>query len=174
MTSIDEFFNKIKDKPYGWHDKEGQLHTNIVPGEFYNEFELRTLEDTNFDNAVCWEICELERKELTKNNIPLKTIFVYEKDNKRFPCHTFVVFKENDNYYWLEGSWIGHRGIHEYNNLKEIFDYFRNNFSDFSKDYIKENLVFLEYKQPVNIKTCQEFYDNALEGKLLDDNSTIN
>jgi len=168
LKLVEDFYNSIKDIKYGWYDKDNNLYLNLKDGNFKKKYKMQKTKDIIKNNhAICWEMCELERDFLKKNKIKHQTIFVYEKDNPSFPCHTFIVFKSNNKWYWLEGSWKKEKGIHEYNNLYEITNFFRNNFSDFSKKYKKEKLVFYKYKKPLRRLSCNGYYRHCMLGKKI-------
>lgn len=170
MEKLQEYFDSIKDIEYGWHDKDGVLHDKIDPMLMLETYEMQPLENIlKTKHAICWEMCELNRKFLTKNNYEFKTLFVFEKDNKAMPCHTTTVVYLNDKVYLLETSWINHKQLTMFNNIEEIFEYFKENFSDFSKNYNKDNLEFYDYNKPRENINCYDFYMNALNSIKLND-----
>ena len=69
--------------------------------------------------GVCWGFCELERLFLFENNLEHECYFIesYTDDGKigGGATHTFVLYTENDKWYWFEFSWVCYRGIWEYN-----------------------------------------------------------
>lgn len=165
VKAVKDFYNHIKDINYGWHDKEGKIHERLTG--FHENFILQDADTIVKDNyAVCWEMCELERDFLNINNIENKTIFVILKNTHI--CHTFIVYKENDKYYWLEASWANKKGIHKFNSLEEILDYYRDNFQDFAKrEYDRNDLEFYEYKNIYPGMNCESFYETCFKGTKL-------
>lgn len=167
MKDILEFYNSIKNIKYGWHDKHGKVHENLKD---YRELYVLSDENTVLrdNHAVCWEMCEIQRHFFNKHNIENKTIFAYLQNSRNNACHTFSVFTLNNKWYWFEASWINKKGIHEFNSLEDILEYYRNNFEDFAKtEYNKEDLLFFEYD---NIKTgmnTDEFYNHCLNSKAI-------
>ena len=168
LSIVEKFYNEIKDVEYGWYDKQGILHVNIKDENFGKRYKMQKTKDImKHNHAICWEMCELEREFFKKNKIKHQTIFVYEKDNPNYPCHTFLVFPSNNKWYWFEGSWKEEKGIHEYKSLYEIINYFRNNFSDFSKKYKKDKLKFYRYRKPLRRYGCNGYYRHCMLGKKI-------
>lgn len=169
MINIKKFYSDIKDIKYGWHTKNGQLHEKLTEGNFAKDYKMQSIkniEKTNY--AICWEMCELQRKYFKKRKIKHKTIFAILKKHRRLPCHTFTVFNYNNKWYWFEASWQNQKGIHEYNSLSEILDYFRNNFEDFTKgEYDKSNIEFYSYLKPPFRFNCNLFYFWCLHSRKL-------
>ena len=137
MRSIKNFYEEIKDIKYGWHDKKGNLHEKLTDGNFAKQYKMQKTKDIkNSGYAICWELCELQRKYFKKRQIKHKTIFVILKKDRRLPCHTFSIINYNNKWYWFETSWENQKGIHEFNSIPEILDFYRENFRDFTKgDY---------------------------------------
>lgn len=169
MQEIKKFYNEIKDINYGWYDKYGKLHQKLKGQNFTKIYRMQKVKDIRKHNyAICWEMCELEREYFKKRKISHKTIFTILREDKRYPCHTFLVFNLNHKWYWLEASWDKKKGLHEYNSLDKIFDYIKNNFEDFAgSNYDKEQIEFYEYKKPLIRPNCNLFYYYCLHGKKL-------
>ena len=166
MISIKKFYNEIKDINYGWHDKNKVLHEKLTEGDFAKEYKMQRIKDIKKTNyAICWEMCELQRKYFRKRQIKHYTIFAILKKHKRLPCHTFSVIEYNNKYYWFEASWSKEKGIHEFNSLTEILEFYRNNFHDFCKgEYNPNNLEFYKYLKPPIRMNCNMFYFWCMHG----------
>lgn len=169
MKEIEKFYNEIKNINYGWYDKKGNLHKKLKGENFSKLYRMQKIKDIRKNNyAICWEMCELERLYFKSKNIHHKTIFALLKEDKRFPCHTFLVFNLNDKWYWFEASWDKKKGIYEYQSLEEILNYIKDNFEDFAgREYNKEKIEFYEYKKSLIRPNCNMFYYNCLHGKKL-------
>ena len=97
MQKIKELYSELKDINYGWIDKNKQIHTNLAKGNFKKNYRMQSLKEIKKTNhAICWEMCELERLYFKKNKIKHKVIFAILKTQKRKPCHTFLVFENNN------------------------------------------------------------------------------
>lgn len=167
MKEIEELYNKLKEINYGWHDKDGIVHDKLI--NYRELFRLSDSNDVLKDNyGVCWELCEIQRKFFNEKKIPNKTIFAYLNKSKNNACHTFSVFYLNDKVYWFEASWHNQKGIHEFNNLEEILDFYRNNFYDFARvEYNKDDMTFFEYDDVEKGMTTEDFYKHCLSSKKI-------
>ncbi len=168
MEDIESFFNSIKNIKYGWQDKRGNFHASLKDGNFKKDYKMQKTDDILKNNyAICWEMCELQRKFFKEKHLKVKNIFVMLK-NSHGECHTFTVFYLNNYWYWFEASWEKQKGIHQFNSLAEILDFYRDNFSDFAKKgYDKKNLVFYEYAKPLFRYNCNWFYYHCCLGKKI-------
>jgi len=65
--------------------------------------------------GTCWDQVELERKWFEENDYKYKTIFtIFEEDfTNNLPTHSFLMFYENEKWYWFEHSADANKGIHE-------------------------------------------------------------
>ena len=169
MRNIKKFYESIKDIKYGWHEKNGILHEKLTEGNFAKDYKMQKTNNIEKSNhAICWEMCELQRKYFRKRQIKHKTIFTVLKKHKRLPCHTFSVIEYNNKYYWFEASWENQKGIHEFNSLKEILEFYRNNFEDFTKgEYDRDNIEFYSYIKPPFRMNCNLFYYWCMSGRKI-------
>ena len=166
MKEILDFFNDIKTINYGWHDKDGNIHESLK--DFKDNFQLQDINKILEDRyAVCWEMCEVQKDFFNKKEIENKTIFAFLDKSKNYANHTFSVFFMNGKCFWFEASWKSKKGIHEFNSLEEVLEYFRNNFIDFSKvEYDKNNMRFFEYENN-NAVDSENFIKYCLSSKEL-------
>lgn len=75
--------------------------------DFNTEYFLQTPEQLlSSKHGVCWDQIELERFWFSKKLIDFKTYFlVFAKQAaNNLPTHTFLVYKNNDKFYWFENS----------------------------------------------------------------------
>jgi len=168
MEEIEEFYNKLKDKKYGWHDKNNKLHRKLSDGNFTKNFKMKKLKDIEErHHAICWEMCELERDFFKKRKIKHKVIFMVSREDKKYYCHTFLVFYLDGYWYYFEASWDRMKGVHKYKKLEDIFEYLKDNFSDFMKkdDYDRSKISFYEYRRPLFVKSCNMFYFHCMHSK---------
>lgn len=121
---LDYMSNNIK---YGFLDKNGKIHNNSN-SEDWNDFgSLCIVQDASgllkTKHGTCWDQVELER-DWFNNNYEYKTIFLWFELDKpnNLPTHTFLIFKDNDKYYWFENSFEKHRGIHEFNSEEDLIE----------------------------------------------------
>lgn len=168
MKLIQDFYTEVKNIQYGWFDKENKLHENLK--DFNGNYIMQDIDNIMETNhAICWEMCELQRNFFNKNNIENKTIFAYLKNSKNNACHTFSVINCNDKWYWFEASWANKRGIHEFDSLEDILEYFRNNFTDFSRtEYNPDDLEFYEYNKVNSGVDAVGFFKHCLSSKKIE------
>lgn len=165
MKQVKKFNKKLSKIDYGWYDKEGKLHVGLRDGKFSKEYRMQyTDEIKRHKNAVCWDLCEVEREYFELRKIPFMTVFGVNKKERKKPCHTFLVFKNNGKYYWFESSWKRMEGVREYNSLDELFDDFMDNFGDFVKgrEYNKSDIEFYKYKKPRPRINYNQFYIHCM------------
>ena len=153
--------NKIMDNiNYGFITKDNKIinDNNSKEWDNFNEYYyLQSPEELLKSKVgVCCDQVELERYLFSKYNINTKTYFIYLDDLENLPSHTFLVYQDNNKYYWYEHSWYNQKGIHEYNNLNELLLDVKNKFiSDYDNSY---KLYLYEYQKPKYHITCNEFY----------------
>ncbi len=166
MKDIQNIMNDIQ---YGY------LYNGINIFNHENEYDIDEIyhlqspeEVLHNKYAICWDQVELERKLFQEKNYPIKTYFIYylEKQDQLF-THTFLVYKENDKYYWYENAWDSYKGIHEYKNiddcLEDIFHKFIN-----EKNPSNESTYYLyEYKTPPYHITSYELFQFIRKQKLV-------
>lgn len=169
QEKIKKFYQDLKDIRYGWHDRNNTLHKHLSDGNFKKEYKMQKISKIKESNhAICWEMCELERQFFKQEKIHHKVIFALLQGNKKFPCHTFLIYEDNGKWYWFEASWDKKKGIHEYASLVELLDYIRNNFYDFVKsEYDPQKINFYEYKKPFKRMSCNLFYFHCMHGRKI-------
>ncbi len=121
--------------------------------------------------GVCWDQVELERCYLEKSRIEADSYFIIAYDNKMYPTHTFIVVKDNNNYYWLEHSWEIHRGVHIYDSLSELLSDVKYKFkkSIEKQNVLNYDIVIYKYDKPKYNISCNEFMkhcENGIKVKL--------
>jgi len=91
-----------------------------------DEYKIKSIDQIlKTREGICYDIVELERELFTKLHYEFKTFFAYQGlPIDEHPTHTFLVFKENNKYYWFESSWESYRAIHNpFNSYKEVCNY---------------------------------------------------
>ena len=107
---------------YKWMDKNGNFHDEITPN-MYEEYSLMTPEEVlKYKCGICVDQTEFERDWFNKHNFKHKvmTIQIIRKDTA--PGHTFLIYQDNNKYYWFENAWYDERGIQEYNSYEELIE----------------------------------------------------
>lgn len=177
MKKLKKFNKELSSIKYGWYDKNNNLHESLKDGNFIKDYRMQSIKNVlKHKYSICWDLCEVERDFFKKTNYQFVTIFAVLKTQKKKPCHTFLVFKDNESFYWFEASWNKMKGIRKYNSLEEILDDVRNNFFEFTKnkDYYKSDIDFYIYKKPFNRISCNMFYFHCMYlGKKINGNSKL-
>ena len=107
---------------YKWMDKNGNFHDDITPN-MYEEYSLMNPEEVlKYKCGICVDQTEFERDWFNKHNFKHKvmTIQIIRKDTA--PGHTFLIYQDNNKYYWFENAWYDERGIQEYNSYEELIE----------------------------------------------------
>lgn len=125
----------------------------------------------------CFEQVELARYLLSKQNISCKSYFMEmnREDNigKGFVAHGFLVFEEDDKFYWLERAYCGGRfiGVHQYDSLKELFsDFIKKTIDVFENIYKKpaKNIRIRQYDAPTFPIAYTDHVFNCLNSEEID------
>lgn len=161
---VKEIMNLMENIEYGFLDKNNH---NIFLGEnigkrFNQEYHLMSPQELLQKKVgVCWDQVELERKLFTENNIKNSTYFIYIDDKQSLPLHTFLVFSMNNKIYWFEHSWFDEKGVHEYNNIKDLLNDVKSKFIKSRENELPNffKLYIYKYDKPKYNISCDEFYN---------------
>lgn len=164
---MEHFSKKIMDImdtiEYGFKNKIGENIYNLGDVEwnkFYEFYYLQTPDELLQSKCgICWDQVELERKMFNEYDVKVKTYFIYGIDGMDLPSHTFLVYENEEIYYWFEHSWGIYRGIHAYKSLKLLLGDVKEKFM--SSNLLKESIndIYLyEYNMPPIHIGCDEFY----------------
>ena len=145
MNTPEELIDKMHNIKYGWIDKEGTKHdSKIIRAIFEKDWYLQDPHDLeNTKVGVCWDQVEYERLFFQEKNIPFKTIFMIYDTGIKQHMHTFLVYKENKKYCWIENTYEHFIGINKYDTFKELLD-------------IKNKMDYYEQNLDSNIKTINK------------------
>ena len=118
--------------------------------------------------GICWDQVELERELFKNTKFKYETYFIYLNDNNMLPSHTFLVYQNNNNYYWFEHSWNKYMGVHQYKSMKKLYEDVKNKFVK-ENNYVSKNATFgmYLYEKPKKHIKCMEFYDYVVTGKKI-------
>ena len=124
--------------------------------------------------GTCWDQVELERLWFEKNRYTIHTFFMWFEVNKEnsYPTHTFLIYENDNKYYWFENSFEAERGIHEFDSLDDAIEcvkskqikYTKNNFPDSSLDDMKSLTVY-EYSKPANHLGVDDYLNHVTSTK---------
>ena len=164
---------------YGYKGKNNKIYTDISSKEFDDDFhdycivqDYIGVLDTKI--GTCWDQVELEREWFLNNNYQFKTYFICFNIKENHATHTFLVYKDNNKYYYFEHSFETYKGIHEFDNLNELLKYVVENQINFvleNNDFnynLSDYVVLFEYNKPNKDCSVEEFFNNIMKGRLLD------
>lgn len=162
----------LKEIKYGFLDENGHNIMEVDPEkwdkEFNNFYYIQTpVELLKSKYGTCFDQVELERYLFKNENIKVKTYFICTYDVDMCPSHTFLVYEENNKYYWFEHAWYQYKGIHEYANLDSLLKDVKNKFI-LSHECHKDAWTFVyEYANLPKHLTCDEMYAYCEKQKLI-------
>ena len=167
VNSVLEIFEDIKDIENGWMDMEKNIYKNVDKG-FKKKYILSSPEET-FKNKVgtCFDLVELERTYFKNLDLKYNAYFMIYYESKRIYTHAFMVYEENEKFYWFESSWENDKGIHEYMSLYDLL-------TDVRKEFVKNNnikfmdndyLCVYKYKKPKYHIGLKELYKHCENGE---------
>ncbi len=126
-----EFLNKNLKYGFTYRNKiytEDNPNFNDNMNKFY---KVRLKKDfIKSGYGVCWDFCEFEREFFSSLKIKHECYFIvnFLTRIKGGPTHTFLIYEQNNKWYWFEYSWFNFRGIWEYSSrgeaLKDIINKF--------------------------------------------------
>lgn len=117
--------------------------------------------------GTCWDQVELERLWFTNNNYAFKTIFIWFECGRicNLPTHTFLIYENNNKFYWFEHAFEACRGIHEFDTMEDAISYVVDKHVEYSShddDFRpgdENTIVYYEYSKPNKNVSVQEFLD---------------
>ena len=152
---------------YGYKDVNNKYH-NSVDNNFSDDYRLESPDEIKESKlGICWDQVEYERYLFDKQNIKNNTYFIVHYDNDKCPTHTFLIYEDNNKYYWFEHSWEKFRGIHEYNSEEEALKDIKEKFIKYelNNNYINNNLYIYKYDKPEYGLSVIEFYKHCEKGE---------
>ncbi|MEG1306079.1 MAG: ASCH domain-containing protein, partial [Bacilli bacterium] len=156
----EEILEMMNDIEYGWMDKNKKKQYNIND-KFSSLYLLASPKETiNNKVGVCFDQTEVERFYFKNSGYVFKTYFIIYYSQKVCPSHTFLVYEEDNNYYWFEHAWKEYIGIHKYSNIDDLLIDVRQKFSskELNKNFNINNLVIREYSKPKYGISVDEFF----------------
>ncbi len=133
-------------------------------------YKLRIGEDfIKSGYGVCWDFCEFERSFCEQMNITHECYFFlsFLKGSECGPTHTFLIFEQNNKWYWFEYAWKQYRGIWEYPNKLETLNDILNKFCKYN-DISYEKVEVYKTKKVKDRLNASEFIEHCLSGKKID------
>lgn len=178
IKSPEELSNYMSEKiQYGFVGKNGKVYLDDNSDEWNDWYEqciVQTAEEViNTKVGTCFDQVELERLWFDNNNYETKTFFVwFEIDEvNNYPTHSFLVFKNNDKWYWFENAFADFRGIHEFDSLDDAIDYVVKQHFEYivrekiAKEEDEKLLTVYEYPKLNKHLTVDEYIEHVTNSK---------
>jgi len=171
INTPEELLKYMDNIHYGFISNEGKKYTDPNSNEWKNDWYVKGIvQDGNgvieSQIGTCYDQVELERKWFDEHFYSCKTYFIwYEHDTlESLPTHTFLVYKQDNKYYWFEHSFETNRGIHEFNSLDLLF----NKVFEEQNKYMGNNkynncIRRIEYTKPAKNISIEEYLDHILQ-----------
>ncbi len=177
LTTINKFFAYCQNEfQYGWIDQSGNKHSGVNDAKTYSlQAPLELLKN---HLGICWDMTELYRYWFNlMTNLKIETYYIFYDDNKGCPSHSILVFYNYDKVYWFEPMFTDNNcyysGIHEYNNISELLNDFKNIFIKYSlqnktinSNYDINKFYLYKYMKP-------KYHINGYEMRQHIDNSAL-
>jgi len=167
-----------KNIKYGFVGKNGKQYTDMFSEEWndwYSQCIVQTGEEVLKSNiGTCWDQVELERLWFEKHKYTFYTFFMWFEISREsnYPTHTFLIFENNNKYYWFEHAFESQKGLHEFNSLNEAIEYVKSkqieytkmNYKDASDEDMKCLTVY-EYSKPKDHLNVDGYFNHVTSKK---------
>lgn len=167
--------NKIK---YGYLGKNGRVYHQEdcdLNQDWYEQYILESKENIlNNLYGNCCDQVELERDWFSQNGYEIKTIYEMVKLDyeNEYPTHAFLIYKEDNHWYWFENSDINNRGIHRFNTVDELLNYQYCKYVELLKAFNitnkeLEKIVVTEFDKPKEHISAEEYLNHVTNSKQI-------
>lgn len=158
ISSPQELYEYMSDIEYAWMDQQGKFHTEMVPEIYENYSAMSPEEVKKYRKGICMDQSEFARDWFEKNNYEVKLMVIQIERDDSAPGHQFLIYKDNNKYYWFEHAWFNEKGIHEYNSYEELIEDIKNKFikqNDVTEQELCDVEIFEQVKYPYHINYAQ-------------------
>ena len=163
---------------YGYLGKNGRVYHYDDPDfndDWFDEYVLENSNDlANNLYGNCWDQVEFERDWFLKNGYEVLTVYEmvnldYDND---YPSHSFLIYKDNDEWCWFENADFNNRGIHRYNSYDELLSDQYKKYLEFLKTFnIKddeiEKIIVTDFDKPKEHISASEYLNHVIDSKLI-------
>ncbi|MCI8670455.1 MAG: hypothetical protein HFI36_00285 [Bacilli bacterium] len=167
VNNVMDILTKLETIENGWMDVEKNVYKNVEKG-FKKKYVLSNPEEV-LKNKVgtCFDIVELERNYFKGLGIKFNTFFMIYYEGKKVYTHTFVVYEENEKFYWFEHAWTKDKGVHEFMSLFDLLTCVREKFTKYNniKFMDADYLCVYKYKKPKFHIGLKDFYKHCENGE---------
>ncbi len=179
IKTPEELLDFMKDNiNYGYLGRNGRVYhydDSDFNTEWQNQYILENSKDLlNNLYGTCWDQVEFERDWFLNNNYEIKTIFEMVKLDyeNEYPTHTFLIYKENNNWYWFESADSNNRGIHKFNSLEELIKCQYKKYVELLRtlninDKEINNIIVTEYSKPKEHISTEKYLEHAIKSNII-------
>lgn len=154
INTPQELLEFMSDFKYEWMDKDGIFHEKLTP-DMYENYSLMTPEEVLINKkGICVDQSEFERDWFSKNNYEHKVMVIQIEREGSAPGHQFLMYKENNKYYWFENAWYDERGIHEYSTYEDLIEDVKHKFivqNNIVEQELNKIEIFEQIRYPYNM-----------------------
>ena len=182
IKTPEELLNFMSNKiNYGYLGKNGIVYhhdDSDFNSDWYEQYVLESKDDI-LENLYgnCWDQVELERYWFLKNGYEIKTIYEMVKldyDNV-YPTHSFLIYKDNDYWYWFEFADFNNRGIHKFDTYDELLNYQYKKYIELLKTFNiandeVEKIIITEFDKPKEHISAEEYLHYVIGSKKINFN----
>ena len=163
-----------KNITYGFIGKSKKRYEGLKEG--LDEYIVQSAEEVLESNiGTCWDQVELERDWFSNHNYIFKTLFLgFNVDYENtYPTHTFLLYENDNKWYWFENAWEDERGIHEFNSFNDALNHVKDqHFLYAQKRYkldssLKEKLECYDYDRPKPDLEAMDYVDHVTNGRKI-------
>ena len=160
ISNPQELFSFMKSNiRYGFVSKDGkkyirkEVEESIYMDNIIRNYYFQKPEEVLISKCgICYDQVALAKKFLLDNNYKVYTFYT------RIHNHVFLVYEDNNKYYYFERSFPNHNGIFSFNNLEELFRYY----ISIQNDLINE-ISFYSYDDVIYGCDFYDFINNIIK-----------
>lgn len=167
INNVMEILTQLETIENGWMDLEKNIYKDTEKG-FKKKYVLSSPEDVLTNHVgTCFDLVELERAYFKSLNKKFNAYFMIYYESKKVYTHTFIVYEENEKFYWFEYAWNKNKGIHEYMSLYDLLTSVRDSFKKQNNIKFMDNdyLCVYKYKKPKFHIGLKDFYKHCENGE---------
>ena len=169
ITDIKDILKALNGISDGWCDANKNVG-NTLDKNFKKNYVLLSPEEVEeYKVGTCFDLVELERAYFKSIGKKCNSYFMVYYESKRVFTHAFIVYDENEKFYWLEYSLEKSRGIHEYMSLFDLLNGVRDAFKKYHglKYMDLDYLCVYKYKKPKAHIGLKDLYNIVKMVKIL-------
>ena len=167
-----------KNIDYGYLGKNNRVYhynDSDFDSEWYEQYILENSEElVNNSYGNCFDQVEFERDWFLKNGYEIKTIYEMVKldYNNVYPTHSFLVYKDNDCWFWFENADFDNRGIHKFNTFEELLNYQYEKYVEFLKTFNitneeLERIIVTDFEKPKEHISAEEYLNHVINSRQI-------